>query len=390
MRCASCGSAPGPRSATRSRARSTSRSAAREEAGGPGSRRASGRPPRVLLLSDGAQTSGDVRPSRRRSARGGSACPSRRSRSGPATLSCEVPLPGGLQQRVVVTPEPQTLRLHRRTTGGRFSQAPDAAPLDEVYRELGTRLAQRPQARRGDVRLRRGRRGAAPPRRRASRRSGSGGRCEHAEKPHPGCARRASSPPCSGRAKPAPRTSVAASRSASPSRDRGSRSPHRPAAACRASPGRCAVRSAATSSPGSTRGSATARSTSASAARTAPRLARRDDRSRGALHCRLHRVARAGRRPSGRSSAASRPPAVAAGGRHPSGGRPRSRPGSRSTGASSSGGSSPATPFASQRGARRARGCSGRSTRTRSGSRTSRAGRCWAPCRSVARSPEGG
>ena len=33
------------------------------------------------------------------------------------------------------------MRLIAQTTGGTFSQAPDAARLQSVYRELGTRLA---------------------------------------------------------------------------------------------------------------------------------------------------------------------------------------------------------------------------------------------------------
>ena len=53
----------------------------------------------------------------------------------------EVPLPGGLKQRVVVPPEPQALRQIARTTGGTFVPSPGAESLDSVYEELGTRLA---------------------------------------------------------------------------------------------------------------------------------------------------------------------------------------------------------------------------------------------------------
>ena len=53
----------------------------------------------------------------------------------------EVPRPGGLTERVVVAPDPPTLRQVAQTTGGTFSEAPSAARLEEVYRELGTRLA---------------------------------------------------------------------------------------------------------------------------------------------------------------------------------------------------------------------------------------------------------
>ncbi len=59
--------------------------------------------------------------------------------TGDATV--EVPLPGGLRQQVVVTPEPQTLRLVARTTGGTFAEPATAEQLEAVHRELGTRLA---------------------------------------------------------------------------------------------------------------------------------------------------------------------------------------------------------------------------------------------------------
>jgi len=53
----------------------------------------------------------------------------------------EVPRPGGLKERVVVAPDVPTLRRIAQATGGSFSAAPDAARLESVYRELGTRLA---------------------------------------------------------------------------------------------------------------------------------------------------------------------------------------------------------------------------------------------------------
>jgi Ca-activated chloride channel homolog len=98
-------------------------------------------PAAVLLFSDGAQTSGDVRPlpAAQRARRLGVPVSTVAVGTGQAVV--EVPLPGGLRQRVVVTPEPQTLRLIARTTGGLFSEAPGATPLEQVYRELGTRLA---------------------------------------------------------------------------------------------------------------------------------------------------------------------------------------------------------------------------------------------------------
>jgi Ca-activated chloride channel family protein len=98
-------------------------------------------PAAVLVLSDGAQTSGEVRPlqAAQRARRLGVPVSAIAVGTGDAVV--EVPLPGGLKQRVVVPPEPQTLRLIARTTGGTFVPSPGAEPLDSVYEELGTRLA---------------------------------------------------------------------------------------------------------------------------------------------------------------------------------------------------------------------------------------------------------
>ena len=98
-------------------------------------------PAAVLLFSDGAQTSGEVQPlpASQRARRLGVPVSTVAVGTGDAVV--EVPLPGGLRQRVVVTPEPQALRLIARTTGGTFLAAPGAGSLEAVYGELGTRLA---------------------------------------------------------------------------------------------------------------------------------------------------------------------------------------------------------------------------------------------------------
>ncbi len=98
-------------------------------------------PAAVLLLSDGAQTAGDIRPgpAAQRARRLG--VPVSTVALGTGNAVVEVPRPGGLKERVVVAPDVPTLRSIARTTGGTFSSAPDAARLESVYRELGTRLA---------------------------------------------------------------------------------------------------------------------------------------------------------------------------------------------------------------------------------------------------------
>ena len=111
----------------------------------PGERprpRTAGRPPAaVLLLSDGAQTAGDIQPlpAAQRARRLG--VPVSTVALGTGNAVVEVPRPGGLKERVVVAPDVPTLRRIAQATGGSFSAAPDAARLESVYRELGTRLA---------------------------------------------------------------------------------------------------------------------------------------------------------------------------------------------------------------------------------------------------------
>jgi Ca-activated chloride channel family protein len=98
-------------------------------------------PAAVLLLSDGAQTAGDIRPlpAAQRARRLG--VPVSTVALGTGNAVVEVPRPGGLKERVVVAPDVPTLRSIAQATGGSFSSAPDAARLESVYRELGTRLA---------------------------------------------------------------------------------------------------------------------------------------------------------------------------------------------------------------------------------------------------------
>ena len=98
-------------------------------------------PAAVILLSDGAQTAGDIRPgpAAQRARRLG--VPVSTVALGTGNAVVEVPRPGGLKERVVVAPDVQTLRVIAQATGGSFSEAPSAARLESVYRELGTRLA---------------------------------------------------------------------------------------------------------------------------------------------------------------------------------------------------------------------------------------------------------
>jgi Ca-activated chloride channel family protein len=97
-------------------------------------------PATILLLSDGAQTSGRAQPADAATLAQGLGIPVNTVALGTAAAVVEVPLPGGLRERVVVEPDPDTLRSVAEQTGGRFYQAPDADSLQEVYAELGSRL----------------------------------------------------------------------------------------------------------------------------------------------------------------------------------------------------------------------------------------------------------
>ena len=102
-------------------------------------------PGAVVVLSDGAQTSGDVRPqaaAQRARERG---VPVSTIGLGTGDAVVEVPRPGGLKERVVVAPDLRTLRQVAQATGGTFAEAPNAAKLEEIYRDLGTRLAVDPK-----------------------------------------------------------------------------------------------------------------------------------------------------------------------------------------------------------------------------------------------------
>jgi Ca-activated chloride channel family protein len=102
-------------------------------------------PATVLLLSDGAQTVGGVTPAAAAAQARRQGVPVNTVALGTKDAVVEVPLPGGLKQRVTVPPDPRTLRAVAQGTGGRFYEAPDAGRLQEVYAELGSRLGHRDQ-----------------------------------------------------------------------------------------------------------------------------------------------------------------------------------------------------------------------------------------------------
>jgi Ca-activated chloride channel family protein len=99
------------------------------------------RPPAsVLLISDGAQTQGEVPPraAAQRARRAG--VPVYTVALGTPEGIVEQPAIGGYTEQVRVPPDPATLRLVARTSGGEFFDAPSEERLRRVYDELGSRL----------------------------------------------------------------------------------------------------------------------------------------------------------------------------------------------------------------------------------------------------------
>ena len=98
-------------------------------------------PATVLLLSDGAQTTGRITAA-------SAAGHARRVGVPVNTVALGTPngvvtrtLPGGFIERTQVPPDPKTLRAVASATDGRFFEVTTAARLKVVYRDLGHRLA---------------------------------------------------------------------------------------------------------------------------------------------------------------------------------------------------------------------------------------------------------
>lgn len=104
-------------------------------------------PTAILVISDGAQTSGRTQP--------GAAALKARSLHIPVYAILlgtndgviTVELAGGFQAQIRVPPSPETLRTVARVTGGRFFTATDDPGLRQIYERLGSRLGTRKQSR---------------------------------------------------------------------------------------------------------------------------------------------------------------------------------------------------------------------------------------------------
>ena len=115
------------------------RSVAAARPQGPGGT-ASPVPATVLLLSDGAQTGEGLSPVAAAMLARRQRVPVNTVALGTSDAVVRVPLPGGLEERVTVPPDPRTLRAVAQRTGGRFFEVADASRLSAVYEELGSRV----------------------------------------------------------------------------------------------------------------------------------------------------------------------------------------------------------------------------------------------------------
>jgi Ca-activated chloride channel family protein len=97
-------------------------------------------PAAILLLSDGAQTQGDLTPAAAARRAQAQKIPVYTVALGTPNGVVERTLPGGLHERIRVPPDPQTLRQVATATGGEFYAAPDQQRLKRVYEQLGSRL----------------------------------------------------------------------------------------------------------------------------------------------------------------------------------------------------------------------------------------------------------
>jgi len=104
------------------------------------------RPPAsILLLSDGAQTQGEVMPVQAARRARSAGIPIYTIVLGTPDGIVERELTGGFTERVRVPPDPRALRQIAAASGGEFFTAAGPDELKRVYDDLGSRLGQRPK-----------------------------------------------------------------------------------------------------------------------------------------------------------------------------------------------------------------------------------------------------
>jgi Ca-activated chloride channel homolog len=101
-------------------------------------------PPRaVVLISDGAQDGGRIKPTDAAQQAKRQGVPVYTVLVGTPDGVVEEQLPGGLRRIIHVPPSPETLQQVASDSGGQFFTAPDSTQLSKVYEDLGSRLGTR-------------------------------------------------------------------------------------------------------------------------------------------------------------------------------------------------------------------------------------------------------
>ena len=106
----------------------------------PGSDSSEPPPASILLISDGAQTQGDVAPEQAAQRARAAGVPVSTIVLGTPDGVVERTLTGGYRERIRVPPDPAALRRISATSGGDFFQVVNDEALRRVYEELGSRL----------------------------------------------------------------------------------------------------------------------------------------------------------------------------------------------------------------------------------------------------------
>jgi Ca-activated chloride channel family protein len=104
-------------------------------------------PTAILVISDGANTSGRTSPDAAAQQARSLHIPVYAVVVGTDNGVVTVSLTGGYRAQIRVPPSPETLRRLARATGGRFFTASNDAGLRQVYEKLGSRLGHRRQSR---------------------------------------------------------------------------------------------------------------------------------------------------------------------------------------------------------------------------------------------------
>jgi Ca-activated chloride channel homolog len=104
-------------------------------------------PTAILVISDGAQMSGQTKPEAAAERARRAQVPVYTALIGTPDGVITVPLEGGFQAQIRVPTSPETLQIVARLTGGRFFTAPNDPRLREIHERLGSRLGHRRESR---------------------------------------------------------------------------------------------------------------------------------------------------------------------------------------------------------------------------------------------------